>query len=323
MSLADNPEKPSEKPPLNPVWWLLLIALVQLGAPYLPVNNLAVSIALTVGINLVYIGSVVAFGLGVARKQFSLPHALGWLALSAIAWVAVEKLMMPRLDEFQRMLMEVGARPTPLQRFTLGYTETIQDLALISGAMFAGSIVARMIRHPNLVGPIGILVALIDVWGVLFSGPVSKLLQNQATQPLAAKAMAAGPKIGAASGGGHGPRFPIELPAVGIGDYLFIALLLSVLVNLGMNWRTPARAMWLACSGALLAITFLPFIPALPGLLFIGLAAVIPNIKHFEFTRDEKFALLYAGIFVLLLTGGMYVGLMSILPPEHAAAAPK
>jgi hypothetical protein len=290
-----------------------------LGAPYLPVNNLAVSIALTIGINLIYVGSVVAFGLGVARKEFSLPHAIGWLLLSAIAWVAVQKLMMPRLDDFQRMLMEVGGRPTPLQRFTLSYTETIQDLALIGGAMFAGSIVARMIRHPNLVGPIGVLVALIDIWGVLFSGPVSKLLQSEATKPLAAKAMAAGPKIGAATAGGPGPHFAIELPAIGVGDYLFIALLLSVLVNLGMNWRTPARIMWLACSGALLAITFLPGIPALPGLLFIGLAAVIPNIQHFEFTRDEKFALLYAGIFVLILTAGMYFGLVSALPPDKVA----
>jgi len=104
------------------------------------------------------------------------------------------------------------------------------------------------------------------------------------------------------------------LPAIGIGDYLFLALFLGVLVRFGMNWRASAIWMWAGVSLALLAIELLPFVPALPGLLFLGLGAVVPNLRYFQFTREERFALLYAGIFVLLLTVGLYFGLTSMLP---------
>jgi hypothetical protein len=163
-----------------------------------------------------------------------------------------------------------------------------------------------------MIGPIGAAIALIDIWGVLFGGIVSQLMTNKATQPLAEKAMAAGPKLGAASAARTG--FSISLPAIGVGDFLFIALLLSVLVNLAMNWQKSARLMWILVCFALLSIQFLPFFPALPGLLFIGAAAVLPNWKYFTFTRDERFALLYAGIFVLILTIGLYFGFKSMLP---------
>jgi hypothetical protein len=61
-------------------------------------------------------------------------------------------------------------------------------------AHLRGTILARLIRHANMIGPIGFAIALIDIWGVLFGGIVSQMLSNKATQPLAEKAMAAGPK---------------------------------------------------------------------------------------------------------------------------------
>lgn len=53
----------------------------------------------------------------------------------------------------------------------------------------------------------------------------------------------------------------------------------------------------------------------LPGLVFIGLGAALPNLKYFQYTREEKFALLYAAVFVALLTVALYFGVMSLLPP--------
>jgi hypothetical protein len=66
---------------------------------------------------------------------------------------------------------------------------------------------------------------------------------------------------------------------------------------------------------ALISVIFNPFgLPALPGLLFIGLGTAIPNWKFFQYSRDEKFALLYAGILVVVLTAGLYFGVTSFLP---------
>ena len=55
------------------------------------------------------------------------------------------------------------------------------------------------------------------------------------------------------------------------------------------------------------------FFPALPGLLFIGAGAVLPNLKYFTYTRDEEFALLWAGVLVLVMTVGIHFGLQYML----------
>ena len=297
---------------LNPFWILLFIFALNLALPFLPVPNIFAAIGFNIALTLVYVGAVVLFALGVARRQWK-----GWvvtigLALSVVAWLAVEYGALPVVGEFARFARETGARPSTLQLLALGYVQTLQDVALLCGAVFAGNLLSRGIRAPNMLGPIGAVIALIDIWGVLFGGIVSQLLANKATQGVAAKAMSSGPQIGAV--GAARPEFSIPLPAIGVGDFLFLALLLGIIVMHRMNWRTPAWAIWLLVSGALLSITFLPFIPALPGLLFIGAGAVLPNLKFFTYTRDEKFALLYAGVFVLVLTVALYFGFRAMLP---------
>ncbi len=296
----------------RPWLWLLFLAAVNLLGPFLPIPNAPAALLGTIAFTVVYVGGVIAFALGVARRKLSIGSALIWLGISALAWIAVVYGAFPLVRGAIRATIENGTRPETALRFGyLALLPTLQSLALLCVATFAGSLLARLIRYPNMLGPIGAAVALIDIWGVLFGGIVSQLLTNKATQPIAAKAMTAGPKLGAASAARTG--YSIELPAIGVGDFLFIALFLSVLVNLAMNWRTSARLMWVLVSLALLSIQLLPFVPFLPGLLFIGAAAVLPNWKYFIFTREERFALLYSGIFVLILTVGLYFGFSSAL----------
>ncbi|PQV65519.1 hypothetical protein B1R32_101261 [Abditibacterium utsteinense] len=298
---------------ISPVFWLYFLAIIHLIGPFLPVRSAATAIAGGIFLTAIYIGAIVAFALGIARRQFSIGSALLWLGISAAVWFGVEKGLLPYVNRGFGLIYENGGAPTTSQQLLLSFVTTLQDLALFAGATFAGTILSRLIRHANMIGPIGAAIALIDIWGVLFGGIVSQLLANKATQPLADKAMTAGPSLGAQSKAQTG--FSIDVPAIGVGDFLFIALLLSVLVNLSMNWRTSARLMWLFICFALLSIQFLPF-PALPGLLFIGAATVLPNWKFFTFTREEKFALLYAGIFVLVLTVGLYFGFKAMLPAK-------
>jgi len=282
---------PDETPSPDAKLWLAPLAvllLTQIGPQFLPIPNLAAAIIGVTLLTLVFIGAVVAFSLGMARQKFPLPIILGGCALSAVLYRGADALLA------HSRWGGVG-----------------QSVTLLLLGTFFGLLVARIIRHANMLGPIGAMVALIDIWGVLFGGIVSQLLANKHTQAVAHHAMASGPKLGAATS-----KFHLELPAIGIGDYLFLALFLGVLVRFRMNWRASAVWMWAGVSLALLTIVLVPQVPALPGLLFLGAGAVLPNLRYFVFTREERFALLYAGVFVLILTVGLYFGLSAMLPKK-------
>lgn len=308
---------PKGRSDTSPFLFLCLIAAINILGPFLPVPNPYVAFIGGVLLTIFYVGIVVGFALTLAKKQFPISTALVWFLVCVLAWVAIQYGLMPTVRSVLRVWRESQSVATPVRQLIFFTVGALQDAAMIAGATFAGTILARMIRHPNMLGPIGAAIALIDIWGVLFGGIVSQMLTNQATQPLAEHAMAAGPKIGAADVARTG--FSLNIPAIGVGDFLFMGLLLSVLINLAMNWRDSARLMFALVALALLAITFLPWFPALPGLLFIGAAAVLPNMKYFRFTREEQFALLYAGIFVVILTVGLYFGFKAVLPPDPNA----
>ena len=292
---------------IHPFWWLLFIFALNVALPFLPISNIYVAIASNILLTLIYVGAVVLFALGIARREWSLPLTLLGLGLSVAAWLLIQNGLLPLVASgFQK-----GVKPSVAQILGLTSAVTAQDMALLCAATFAGVSLARMIRTPNMLGPIGGIIAVIDIWGVLFGGPVSKIMASEAAKPVTEKAMTSGPQIGAI--GATNPAFSIPLPQIGVGDFLFLALLLGIIVIHRMNWRTPAWTTWLLVSGALLSITFLPFFPALPGLLFIGAGAVLPNLKYFTYTRDEKFALLWAGVLVLVMTVGIHFGLQYML----------
>lgn len=318
---------------LNPFWWLLFIAALNIALPFLPISNIIVAIASNIVLTLVYVGAVVLFALGIARREWSLPLTIAAFALSIAAWLLVQNGLLPLVASG----LQRGVKPSTVQILGLTSAVTAQDMALLCAAMFGGVSLARMIRTPNMLGPIGGIIAVIDIWGVLFGGPVSQILNSKAAQPISEKAMTSGPQIGAI--GAARPEFAIPMPQIGVGDFLFLALLLGIIVIHRMNWRTPVWLTWLLVSGALLSIIWLPVlgdalkIPLLsqgfplPGLLFIGAGAVLPNLKYFSYTRDEKFALLWAGVLALVMTVGIHFGLRHMLanlddkPAAKAATA--
>ena len=302
---------------INPFWFLLFIFALNVATPFLPIGNLGVAVASNIVLTLVYVGAVVLFALGIARREWNLPLTLLGFGLSVAAWLLVQNGLLPLVaGGLQR-----GAKPSATQVLGLTSAVTAQDMALLCAAMFGGVSLSRMIRTPNMLGPIGGIIAVIDIWGVMFGGPISKIMASEAAAPITEKAMTSGPQIGAI--GATNPAFSIPLPQIGVGDFLFLAFLLGIIVIHRMNWRTPAWATWLLVSGALLSITFLPFFPALPGLLFIGAGAVLPNLKYFTYTRDEKFALLWAGVLVLVMTVGIHFGLQRMLANLDDKPVPK
>jgi hypothetical protein len=143
---------------------------------------------------------------------------------------------------------------------------------------------------------------------VLFGGIVSQLMEKAPT--ISNTAMAALPTPGAGTPAAE--RFVIPELQIGAGDYLFLGLLFAALHRNQMDWRGARRWTIPLIILALVGVAFTGM--HLPGLVFIGLGVAIPNWKFFEYTRDELFALLYAGIFVVILTVALYFGITSQLP---------
>lgn len=296
----------------SPFLWLAAFLILNLSVPFSNISTRPIAIIGALAVTFAFVSIVVLFAASVSLKKLSLPHILGWGVLALIVWLAFDSWIGPTLAKpIVDAARAAKARPEGFQLFQLIGLNTLSDMALLSLAVCAGNGASRLIQTPNMLGPVCAIIALIDVWGVLLGGIVSQLMEK--APALAAKAMTSGPQIGAASTS----RFRIPLPDVGIGDYLFMGLLLGALVCLGLNWRDAVKWMVSLISLALLMIVFVPQVPALPGLFFIALAVMIPNGSTLRFTRDEKFALLYAGIFVVILTAVLYFVLNSQLPEKE------
>lgn len=294
----------------SPLFWLLVLAVLDIAMPFVPVHSRATAVVGAVALTVAYVIAVVQFAAQTTRLQLSPALSVALFAASLGLWLGLQWVMDLHLS-----------RPLNF------YLYSLKNLSLLCTAVFGGSVVARVIKFPNMLGPVCAIIAMIDIWGVLFGGIVSQMLTNPATREISKRAMSAHPVLGAAM---HS-RYGIPLPAVGIGDYLFLGVLFAALHAHRMNWQGAIRWVVPLVALALLSISLsdvrvLPWdVPALPGLLFIGLGIAIPNLQYFEYTREEKFALLYAGVFVVILTGLLYVGFTKALPAkehqQHRTAA--
>jgi hypothetical protein len=296
------PEEPGAQPVTDSPWfWLGVILALGLLVPFVPVPNRAVAVIGAVALTVVYVAAVVQFAAHVTRLQWPLAKVLIWLLLSVSLWAALQWVIGPALRNSLIVDLKAAKKPpSALQLAPLVAVSTIKDIALLSAAMMGGSLVAR----------------LIDIWGVLFGGLVSQMIEK--TPEVASKAMTNLPAVGALSA----PQYAVDPLRIGAGDYLFLGLLFAALHLNRMNWRGALKLTVLLVSVALLSILLSGLLMkqgwALPGLFFIGLGVALPNLKHFEYTREEKFALLYAAIFVIILTAALYFGIVSMLPEKPA-----
>ncbi len=172
------------------------------------------------------------------------------------------------------------------------------NTVLIVWAAFAGRLVSRVIREGKLLLPVAVVASLADIitvfWGVV--AHVSETAPEVVETFSAAAPVAAPPGVPA----------PI-LSAVGIGDFLFLALFLAVTLRYAMR---PAKTLW-ATFGLMLAAPaafyLVPNASGMPGLPFISAAVLWANWRYLEFTREEKRALAFTGALVAALAAGLWV----------------
>lgn len=178
----------------------------------------------------------------------------------------------------------------------------VSELGLIFAAMGLGTLVAQVIRYPNILLPVALVAAVVDIWTVKMGGPVSQALEK--APAIAQRATVKIPKMGAARKQLPG-KAPPPSALMGGGDFLFLSLLFACLAKFQMNLR---GAFWWSVGLSLVGFLLLPVVKTpLPGLPFIALGVIIPNWRYFQFTREEKFAMLYAGLLLgVALTIGFW-----------------
>lgn len=303
----------------NPLVWLTVLFAIGVVMPFVPVPSRVAVFIGTIVITVVYVVAVMQLIVQFTRLQWP-PAKTALLFFGCIAlWALTDFFIIPGMGAGLSKAARAahGLPPTSLP-LPFVVVNALHNLALLGAASLGGALLSRLITDANMVAPICFLIALIDIWGVLFSGIVAQLLEKAPN--VSRHAMTSLPSAGIAT---HS-AFKIPLPDVGAGDYLFLGLLFAALHAHRMNWQGAARWVTPLICGALLGVAF--GVPALPGLLFIGLGVAIPNLKFFKFTRDEKFALIWAGVFVGVLTVGFYfaapfiVGAAQNLEPTNRAA---
>ena len=173
----------------------------------------------------------------------------------------------------------------------------LQGILLIWMAVVIGVAVARLVREINMLLPISIALAAIDLYAVFGGGVVSQAIHKQsptaerAMQALTVKLPTSHPNGGAA---------PMQL-AVGFADFLFIALFFSCF----QRFRIPSKRILIAL--CVLLIGYMAVVAlyglALPALVPIAIVMIGMNIRRFKYKRDELFALLYAGVICSAVAG--------------------
>lgn len=182
-------------------------------------------------------------------------------------------------------------------------SKVITSLLMIIAASAFGYLVSYILREPNILLPVSILAAGIDIWTVKW-GPTFQAIQK--IPHVVESVSVAIPKIGGAAAGFQAVSF------IGPADFIFFAMFLGAIYRLKMN---PVRTFWVAfplltlgmasviASGMFPALKFLH--GGLPALILIGASVVIGNLGHFKLKKDEYIAiavvavLLAAVIFVL------------------------
>jgi hypothetical protein len=170
----------------------------------------------------------------------------------------------------------------------------VHQLSLMLLAVFLGVTISYIIREPNILLPVTMVAALVDFWNV-YVGPLGHIV---ATKPGIVNAVTVQMPV---------PVPGMPMPIIGMGDFVFLALYLSVVCRFGLNVR---GTFWWGY--ALLTLTMLAVLRydlPIPALVPMAIAVIGANARRIHLKRDELLATIFVGVIVLALLGasGIYM----------------
>jgi hypothetical protein len=218
---------------------------------------------------------------------------------SALAWIFVAALLTipPRILFGLRMPI-----PPPWSWLILLPGADQLLFALLAAAF--GAALSRVVRYANMIPPVAVVLVFVDLWTVLGGGPVQRVMESSSP---AAKAVTRAMVVPLPSPKSTKRNMaPIAL-AVGFADFLFVAFFIAAIGRFVPTTQAYARSVVVLI--AVLCIYMLAVVITdtnLPALVPVGIVLIALHARQFRYERSEAFALLYAGILLAAVLGGLF-----------------
>ena len=257
--------------------WGIVIPFIPVPVRHVPIlAPLAVYAAATVAFMFLQVWllwSLVAYDRASSKGwQIAIAGLVTWVVLLAGANLA-ERAMMRGANISPHLLFLVSPLTNVAASFALG---------------FAGARLSRFIKEAKILLPITVVAGIVDVVGAMSNiGFTSNVIKHI---PKAVPMVSIAPPTF-----GHLP----PMATVGPGDVLFLCFFYSIVQRFGMNGRGTFWVTFVLLSLTMLAVNIGPPSLRIAALLPMGLGMVIANFRYFKYTREETFAMIYAGIIVL------------------------
>lgn len=172
------------------------------------------------------------------------------------------------------------------------------SVLFLLACLFIGKILSRIVRERAMTLPVCIVAALADVFTV-FWGPTGEALEK--APELVKKLSVAIPAAGSAAGpeGVAGLAF---VATMGLGDFIFLALFLSLATRFGFPFVRSLAAMLVAAFVGIILALANPFeLPGMPLLPYLSVGFIAVNLREFHLSAQERRDLAIAlGIVVLM-----------------------
>lgn len=263
MTPDSTPAAAPERPPL---WRAVLLVLAAYGflagVPYVrgvppPLATLLATLLFLV-LSLLVVAELAKYPLRPWRDFLGLVVCLG-------AWYAVG-LSARSLEAFRTLVAAASG------------------VSFLLACIFAGRLLALIIRERNILLPVALVAGLADIFTVL-AGPTGKALEK--APKLVEKLSVAIPQVGSATGPA-GARGLTHVATAGLGDFIFLAFFLAAVWRCGLRRQGTFWGILLAAGLGMVLVLFLPHVPALPLLPFIVTGFLIANAGAFSLSRREK-----------------------------------
>ena len=173
----------------------------------------------------------------------------------------------------------------------------VGDGLLVICSLFFGRMLARTIREPNILLPVGLVLIVVDVWTVAL-GPVGNAIEQAAQEPhsVVGKVTEAA-TVQVPMAGYSGTNI------IGLGDFVFMGLFFTVLQRFSMNIRGSFLLCLILLVFGLLLVSGLNGLP-LPGLPFLVVGVLVPNFRQLRFSQREW---VYMGVAFTFLFGMLLI----------------
>ncbi len=194
-----------------------------------------------------------------------------------------------------------GAMPQPWR--LMAGVPGLPDLCVVALAAGLGVQLSRLLRAPNLILPVAVVLALTDIWTVMLNGPVQRIMQSQteAAQRVTAAMMVGLPPKELQTGAA-------PMAGAGFADFLFVAFFVACITRFA-----PADALfrstvkWVVGVLSLYVLVVMFSGLALPALVPIAVTVIVLHRRLFTYTRAELFAMIYALLLLAAVIGGMWM----------------